>query len=88
MGVGPAPIAQDAIPHDEMGRLASPCNSVCTMHDDSGWCRGCLRTLAEIAGWAAMDEADKRAVWLSLPARRVDWRAWRNGRKPSNNPIA
>ena len=70
-----------------MGRLASPCNSVCTIHEASGWCRGCLRTLAEIAGWAAMDEVDKRAVWLSLPGRRVAWRARRVGIDLAQKPI-
>ena len=29
--------------------LPSPCQSVCVMDEASGWCRGCLRTLPEIA---------------------------------------
>jgi predicted Fe-S protein YdhL (DUF1289 family) len=40
----------------------------------SGWCEGCLRTLDEIAAWAALDDPAKRAVWVELGRRRVIWR--------------
>jgi predicted Fe-S protein YdhL (DUF1289 family) len=36
----------------------------------TGWCEGCLRTLPEIAAWGGLSDADKRAVWALLPARR------------------
>jgi predicted Fe-S protein YdhL (DUF1289 family) len=55
----------------DAARVPSPCISVCLMDEPSGWCCGCLRTLAEIAGWAAMADAEKRAVWRELPARRI-----------------
>ncbi len=50
--------------------VPSPCVSICRIDSASGWCEGCLRTLDEIAGWSAMPEAGKRAVWKALPARR------------------
>jgi predicted Fe-S protein YdhL (DUF1289 family) len=50
--------------------VPSPCINVCRMDAASGWCEGCLRTLAEIATWSAMPQTDKRAVWQVLPARR------------------
>lgn len=50
--------------------VPSPCVSICRIDPASGWCEGCLRTLDEIAGWSVMPEADKRAVWKALPARR------------------
>jgi len=53
------------------GAVASPCISVCRMHAASGWCEGCLRTLAEIAAWSTLDDAGKRSVWKLLPARRA-----------------
>ena len=56
---------------------ASPCINVCVMDEASGWCRGCLRTIGEIAGWAAMSDDDRRAVWRLLPARRLAWRQLR-----------
>ena len=48
----------------------SPCISVCSMDERTGWCQGCLRTLDEIADWSAMDDRAKRAVWKLLPQRR------------------
>lgn len=39
------------------------------MHEPSGHCVGCGRTLDEIALWTVLDEDDKRAVWALLPAR-------------------
>lgn len=47
----------------------SPCISVCVMDADSGWCRGCYRTIDEIVGWAQSDDAAKQAVWQALPER-------------------
>jgi uncharacterized protein len=56
------------------GPVPSPCVSVCRMDAPTGWCSGCLRTLEEIAGWSRLDDAEKKAVWARLPARRVLWR--------------
>lgn len=39
------------------------------MHEPSGHCIGCGRTLDEIALWSVLDDDDKRAVWALLPAR-------------------
>ena len=36
----------------------------------SGLCRGCLRTLAEIAGWSAMSDAERERVMSALDERR------------------
>ena len=55
--------------------VASPCISLCQMHEATGWCRGCLRTLDEIACWGGLDDAGKRGVLHSLRARRQVWRA-------------
>ncbi len=53
--------------------IPSPCVSVCRLDERSGWCEGCLRTLDEIAAWAAMDDRAKRAVWKLLPQRRAEF---------------
>lgn len=47
----------------------SPCVSVCRMDDASGLCLGCLRSLAEIADWAAMGAAQRVTVWRSIDRR-------------------
>ena len=39
------------------------------MHEPSGHCTGCGRTIDEIALWSVLDDDDKRAVWALLPAR-------------------
>jgi len=50
--------------------LKSPCTKLCVMDPQSGLCRGCLRTLAEIAGWGGMSDAERQAVLAALPERR------------------
>ncbi len=52
--------------------VASPCNKVCVMDAQSGYCRGCGRTLDEIARWSEMSDAERQAVLAALPARRSD----------------
>jgi len=54
--------------------VPSPCVNVCRMHDATGWCEGCKRTLDEIAAWSTLDETAKRAVWRQLAQRRIEWR--------------
>lgn len=45
------------------GALApSPCISLCRMDPLGKFCVGCRRTLAEIAGWTTMTEAQRWAV--------------------------
>lgn len=51
------------------GPVPSPCVDVCAMDSRTGWCRGCWRTLDEIAVWSSLDDATKRMVWAALPAR-------------------
>jgi hypothetical protein len=46
----------------------SPCINVCTI-DGEGYCRGCRRTLAEIAAWSRMSAEEQWAVIRALPAR-------------------
>jgi len=36
------------------------------------YCRGCRRTLDEIARWGGMTEAEQAAVLAALPARRSE----------------
>jgi predicted Fe-S protein YdhL (DUF1289 family) len=52
--------------------IASPCNKVCVVNEATGLCRGCYRTLDEIARWGAMSDEERTAVLGVLPARRAD----------------
>jgi predicted Fe-S protein YdhL (DUF1289 family) len=49
--------------------LETPCVNICLLDPATGTCLGCGRTLAEIASWAAMSDAERRAVMAALPAR-------------------
>ncbi len=53
----------------EPSPVSTPCIKVCAVSGQTGLCIGCGRTLAEIAGWAAMDEARRREIMAELPAR-------------------
>jgi len=48
-------------------RPDTPCVAVCsTTFDDV--CRGCGRTVSEVAHWVFMDEEEKRRVWQRITA--------------------
>jgi len=42
------------------------------MNEATGLCRGCYRTLDEIARWGTMSDAERSVVVAELPARRSD----------------
>jgi len=50
---------------------ASPCTSICKMHPDTGLCRGCARTLDEIAAWSSMSAAQQHKVLLMIAQRQA-----------------
>jgi predicted Fe-S protein YdhL (DUF1289 family) len=51
-------------------KLASPCVGICLLDPATGYCRGCLRNVAEIAGWYEANTAEKRAILARLDQRR------------------
>ena len=50
--------------------MKSPCNKVCVMDAEQRYCRGCQRTLDEIARWSEMSDAEHAAVLAQLAARK------------------
>ena len=50
--------------------IPSPCINVCIMDAGSGLCRGCARTLDEIARWSAMSDVERERIVRELPARK------------------
>jgi uncharacterized protein len=50
--------------------MPSPCVSVCEMDEASASCKGCFRTLDEIAVWSILDDAEKLAVWRVIESRQ------------------
>ena len=49
--------------------VISPCVGICILDPVTGYCRGCHRTLDEIANWADYSEAEAREVLALLPDR-------------------
>lgn len=50
----------------------TPCTAVCMMDPRTDLCFGCGRTLPEIARWADMGSAERRAIMVQLPARMAE----------------
>ena len=51
--------------------VPSPCINVCEMDQQSGLCRGCLRTIDEIVAWGSASDESKRAVWAEIRRREA-----------------
>jgi predicted Fe-S protein YdhL (DUF1289 family) len=51
--------------------ISSPCTKVCTIDSRSGLCRGCGRTLDEIAQWGSLSETERRRIMAELPHRQI-----------------
>jgi predicted Fe-S protein YdhL (DUF1289 family) len=54
---------------DERGP-ASPCLNICSL-DGRGICRGCFRSIEEIAGWTRMTAPEQWAAVERAEARRL-----------------
>lgn len=55
----------------ELDVSKSPCSGVCKMHEPTGWCQGCARTIDEIRVWRDADADTRRRILLALPDRRA-----------------
>lgn len=60
-----------AVARTPEGRVASPCINVCKMHEATALCRGCARTIPEIAGWSKADDDERLRILSLLPERRA-----------------
>jgi predicted Fe-S protein YdhL (DUF1289 family) len=49
--------------------IATPCVKVCVVDGESGLCLGCYRTLAEVAAWSRLSEAEREAIMADLSRR-------------------
>ena len=53
-----------------MDPLDSPCIGVCTIAPETALCRGCWRTIEEIANWRTLDRSARARVLAACEARR------------------
>jgi predicted Fe-S protein YdhL (DUF1289 family) len=51
--------------------VPSPCVKVCVLDRATGLCRGCLRSIDEIADWVDMTPEEKRATLARIAQRRT-----------------
>jgi predicted Fe-S protein YdhL (DUF1289 family) len=62
--------ARSPAPADD-GDVQSPCTNICVMDPQTGYCRGCSRTIEEIADWSTATRDRKLAIIAELPARKA-----------------
>lgn len=51
--------------------IPSPCINLCRMSPQSGYCEGCLRSIAEITEWGRADDSRKRAILREVARRKA-----------------
>ncbi len=52
-----------------MSAIETPCLKICVLAPGSQQCRGCGRTIAEIASWGTMSSGERRRIMALLPDR-------------------
>lgn len=63
--------ARDYVSEMSSAPIPSPCIKVCAVSGRTGFCIGCGRTLAEIAAWGDLSDAERQAILTKLPGRRA-----------------
>jgi uncharacterized protein len=49
--------------------METPCEKICILDQPSGLCRGCGRSLTEIARWTAYSDGERARIMAELPKR-------------------
>ena len=49
--------------------IETPCLKICVLEPGSKLCRGCGRSIDEIAGWGAMSGSERSRIMALLPGR-------------------
>jgi predicted Fe-S protein YdhL (DUF1289 family) len=49
--------------------ILSPCEKICVVDDASSLCRGCGRSIDEIAHWIAYSDSERARIMKQLPQR-------------------
>lgn len=55
----------------ESSAISSPCIKACMLDPVSKLCEGCGRSLAEIARWGSLSEAERLAIMVTLRKRQA-----------------
>ncbi|WP_081104197.1 DUF1289 domain-containing protein [Leptospira weilii] len=52
--------------------IRSPCNKICIMDFESGYCQGCFRTIDEIGNWSRYSDSERENLFLKLKVRKEE----------------
>lgn len=76
--INPAPCLRETFVTNQYAKpqVPSPCINVCQMDAGSGLCRGCFRTLDEIAGWSRAGDDEKIRILAAVDRRRAEHDPW------------
>ena len=50
--------------------VPSPCIGLCILDPETGFCKGCIRTIEEIGAWIGLDDEQRRDVLRRVGERR------------------
>ncbi|MFZ4537375.1 DUF1289 domain-containing protein [Propionivibrio sp.] len=53
-------------------QAVSPCINVCTLDDTNSLCRGCFRTIEEIAVWSHASNDERLRIIAAIAQRREE----------------
>jgi predicted Fe-S protein YdhL (DUF1289 family) len=53
----------------DIEEVKSPCISVCSMNEKTGFCHGCYRSIKEIEKWWDLNNQQKQAILDKLDER-------------------
>jgi len=51
--------------------IVSPCTNVCRIDPATRLCRGCARTIDEIARWTTLGDAERDRIMAELSGRKT-----------------
>jgi len=51
--------------------IETPCVNICDIDRPTGLCRGCGRSVPEIARWSALTSDERRRIMAELPGRKA-----------------
>ena len=56
--------------NDNTPAVASPCIDICCVDTINNFCKGCFRTIEEIAAWPYLENSEKAELVAQLQARK------------------
>ena len=65
------------------GKIESPCDSTCEIDNNLKVCKGCFRSIDEIAEWSEMSNTDKLMVYSLIEKRKRIYQIY-GGKTPPN----